>query len=219
MKPDANQDCVRVVIADDHKLVRNALRLALETDERICVVGEARSGAETLSAVRATAPDVVVLDYRLGDIDAPEVIDRLCEQGSHAKIVILTSYGERRNLRAVIDRGALAFLTKRATDIDRLARAVLDAHEGRTTLSKDLLSESGDTGGGSLRSVTEMTPRAQEVWRLVALGNSNHAIAAELFLTERTVKYHVSNLLAATGARSRAELVSLAYRSGLMDSQ
>jgi DNA-binding NarL/FixJ family response regulator len=209
---------VRVVIVDDHELVRNALRIALERERRIEIVGEARSGAEALSAVRATAPDVVVLDYRLGDADAPQIIDELREQGSDAEIVILTSYGERRNVRAAIDRGARAFLTKRATDIDQLAKAVLDAAAGRETLSEDALSE-------LLRSVRDqdqylrpdVTPRAREVWRLVALGKCNADIARELFVSERTVKYHVSNLLASTGARTRAELVARAYRSGLMD--
>lgn len=209
---------VRVVIADDHALVRNALRLALEPEPRIDVVGEARSAAEAVSTVRATSPDVVVLDYRLGDADAPEVIDRLRAQGSAAEIVVLTSYGERRNIHAAVSRGARAFLTKRATDIDRLARAVLDAHAGKDTLSEDALSELlGSVRDRETRVEPDVTARAREVWQLVALGKSNAEIAAHLFVTERTVKYHVGNLLAATGARSRAELVSLAYRSGLMD--
>ncbi|HSK46510.1 MAG TPA: response regulator transcription factor, partial [Coriobacteriia bacterium] len=209
-----------VVIVDDHALVRNAVRLALEPDSRIEIVGEARSGAEAISTVRATAPDVVVMDFRLGDADAPEVIDRLREQGSKAEIVILTSYGDRRNVRAAIDRGARAFLTKRATDIDRLARAVLDAHAGKATLSEDALSElMNSVRDQDLPFKSEITPRAREVWRLVALGESNAKIASDLFVSERTVKYHVSNLLAATSARTRAELVGLAYRSGLMDTE
>ncbi len=209
---------VRVVIVDDHALVRNAVRLALEPDPRIEIVGEARSGAEAVSTATATAPNVIVLDFRLGDANAPEVIDRLREVGCTAEVVVLTSYGDRRNVRAAIDRGARAFLTKRATDIDRLATAVLDAYAGKDTLSEDALSE-------LLRSVrdhdlhlnAEVTPRALEVWRRVALGMSNEEVARELFITERTVKYHVSNLLQVTGARTRAELVALAYRGGLMD--
>lgn len=211
---------VRVVIVDDHALVRNAVRLALEPDPRIEIVGEARSGAEAVSAVRATAPDVVVLDYRLGDADAPEIIESLRAQGSSAEIVVLTSYGDRRNVRAAIDQGARAFLTKRATDIDRLAKAVLDAHEGKDTLSEDALTELlSSVRDQDTRLGSEVSPRAREVWKLVALGKSNADIAQVLFLSERTVKYHVSNLLQATGARTRAELVALAYRSGLMDTQ
>ena len=209
---------VRVVIVDDHTLVRDAVRLALEPEELIEVVGEARSAAEAVSTVRATAPDVIVMDFRLGDADAPELIDRVREAGSKAEIVILTSYGDRRNVRAAIDRGARAFLTKRATDIGRLAAAVLDAHDGKETLSEDALSELlSSVRDKDLRLESDVGPRAREVWRLVALGKSNAAIAQELFISERTVKYHVSNLLEKTQSRTRAELVSLAYRSGLMD--
>lgn len=218
MSEQYNPTKVKVVIVDDHELIRNALRLALEPEERITVVGEARSGAEALSTVRATAPDVIVLDYRLGDADAPEIIDRLREQGSRAEVVVLTSYGDRHIVRASINRGACAFLTKRATDIDRLAKAVLAAHEGRQTLSDDALSELlSSVRDQDSRLDADITPRAREVWRLVARGKSNAEIAAELFISERTVKYHVSNLLEVAGARTRAELVAVAYRSGLMD--
>jgi len=211
---------VRVVIVDDHALVRNALRLALEPEERIQVVGEARSGAEAVSTVRATAPDVVVLDYRLGDLDAPEVIECIRELGCSAEFVVLTSYGNRRTVRAAVDQGARAFLTKRATDIDCLAKAVLDAHAGKDTLSEDALAELlNSVRDQRARHEVAVSPRAREVWQLVADGKSNADIAAALFLSERTVKYHVGNLLEATGARSRAELVAFAYRSGVMDIQ
>jgi len=218
MHEQSDCEAVRVVIVDDHDLVRNAMRLALEPEESIEVVGEARSGAEALSVVRATWPDVVVLDYRLGDADAPEVIGSIRELGSAAEIVVLTSYGSRQNVHAAIDQGARAFLTKRSTDIDRLAKAVIDAHEHKNTLSEDALGELMHIVRDRDNAlVSQATPRAREVWKLVALGNSNADIAATLFLSERTVKYHVGNLLAATGARSRAELVAIAYRVGLMD--
>lgn len=211
---------VRVVIVDDHDLIRNALRLALEPESRIEVVGEARSGAEALSVVRAVDPDVVVLDYRLGDADAPDVIRAIREQGSSAEIVVLTSYGERRNVRAAVDEGVRAFLTKRATDIAQLAQAVLDASAGKDTLSADALSElMRSVRDQDLQLHTEVSSRAREVWRLVAVGMSNAEIARQLVISERTVKYHVTKLLEATNARSRAELVSIAYRSGLMDSR
>lgn len=218
MSGEAAPTRVRVVIVDDHALVRNAVRLALEPDPRIEIVGEARSGAEAVSTAHATAPDVIVLDFRLGDANAPEVIDSLREIGCLAEIVVLTSYGDRRNVRASIDRGARAFLTKRATDIDRLATAVLDAYAGKDTLSEDALTELlQSVRDNDLHRSADVTPRAKEVWRFVALGRSNAEVAQELFITERTVKYHIGNLLQLTGARTRAELVSLAYRSGLMD--
>jgi len=211
---------VRVVVVDDHALVRDAVRLSLGNSDRIEVVGEARSGAEALSTVRATAPDVIVLDYRLGDCEAPDLIEQLRAQGATAEIVILTSHGERRNVRRAIDHDVRAFLTKRATDLDSLSTAVLNAYEGRDTLTEDALSELlCSVRGQDSQIEAHITSRAREVWRLIALGQSNAEISASIFVTERTVKYHVSNLLESTGARSRAELVAMAYRSGLMDSQ
>jgi DNA-binding NarL/FixJ family response regulator len=212
------QGVVKVVIVDDHALIRDAVRLALRDEAMIEVCGEARTAEEALSVARATAPDVIVLDYRLPDADAPEVIVRLREQGTAAEIVVLTSYGEQRNVRAAIDSGARAFLTKRATDIDGLAGAVMSARQGRETFSEDALSALlGSIRNQARRAQENLTPRETEVWQLVALGKSNATIARELFVSERTAKYHVSNLLEKTGAASRTELVSLAYRSGLMD--
>jgi DNA-binding NarL/FixJ family response regulator len=210
---------VRVVVVDDHSLIRDAIKVALRDDTRIEICGEARTADEAVSVAHATAPDVIVLDYRLPDGDAPEVIGRLREQGTDAEIVVLTSYGEQRNVRAAVDSGARAFLTKRAADIDGLAEAVLAAWRGQETLTDDALSALFSSVRDQTTGVqANLTPRECEVWRLVALGKSNAVIGQELFVSERTAKYHVSNLLEKTGARSRAELVSLAYRSGLMDS-
>jgi DNA-binding NarL/FixJ family response regulator len=210
---------VRAVVVDDHALVRDAVKLALNDDPRIEVVGEARSGAEALSTVRLTDPDVVVLDFRLPDFDAPSLIQELRARGSRAEVLVLSGYCERRNVRMAVDSGARGFLTKQATDMRHLADAIVDVSQGKDALSQDALS-------ALLKSVREhtaalesgLTPREREIWLVVAQGKGNAAIAKELFISERTVKYHVSNLLAKTGAESRAELVSLAFRIGLMDS-
>lgn len=215
--PDGERP-VRVVIVDDHALVRDAVKLALGGDERVEVVSEARCAAEALSACRLTEPDVVVLDFRLPDADAPAVMEQLRSQGSRAEVLVISSYGERRNVRLAVDSGARGFLTKQASDMHSLADAIVDVSEGKDALSHDALS-------ALLRSVREhtaalesgLTPREREIWLLVAEGKSNATIARELFVSERTVKYHVSNLLSKTGAESRAELVSLAFRIGLMD--
>jgi DNA-binding NarL/FixJ family response regulator len=209
---------VRVVIVDDHALIRDAVRLSLSDEERIEIVGEARNGAEALSAVKSTDPDVIVLDYRLPDFDAPTLITTLRERGCRAEIVVLTSYGETRNVRSAVGAGARGFLTKRATGIARLAQAVLGAAEGIETLSEDALAALVSSVQHDCHGINgDPTPRECEVWRLLAQGKSNAQIAAELFLAERTVKYHVGHLLEKTGGHSRAELVAFAYRDGLMD--
>ncbi len=208
----------RVLVVDDHPLMREAVRGALEAQSDIDVVGEARSAAETLSVARLTAPDVIVLDYRLPDSDGAAVIRQLREQGSDAAVVVFTSFGDQRNVRTAIDNGACAFLTKSTTDTRRLVKAVRDAARGDSTLSDDALTALvSSVRGSSTRHVGDVTERELQVWRLVADGKTNAAIAADLFVAERTVKYHVSNLFEKTGSHTRGELVALAYRCGLMD--
>ena len=215
---DAPHRRVRVAVVDDHAIIRDTIRLALESDRRIELVGTACSASEALSVARSTAPDVIVLDDRLPDAEAPDLIRALREQGCGAEVVVLSSSGDRRNVRASLDSGARAFLTKKETDFDLLSSAVIAAAAGRDTLSDDALSE-------LIRSIRErsspraqtLTSREEEIWRLVSLGKNNSEIAGNTFISERTVKYHVGNLLQKTGARTRAELVAMAYRTGVMD--
>jgi len=207
-----------VIIVDDHAFVRDAVRLAFESEPRIEVVGEARTLAEASSVIHALQPDVMVLDYRLPDGDAPDLLEQLNASRSKVQTVVLTSFGEQRNIRAAVERGARAVLTKGATDMQLLAQAVVDASAGKETLSQDamtMLMTSMREDGTGLQA--QVTPREREIWYQVSLGKSNATIAGELFISERTVKYHVSSLLKKTGADSRAQLVALAYRCGLMD--
>ena len=181
---------VRVAIVDEHALIRDALRVALDAEPRIHLVGVARSAAEAYSLARSTAPDVIILDYRLPDAEAPEVIAELRSRGSDAQIVVLTASCVRRNVRAAVDAGARAFLTKRTTDLERLSMAVLDAAAGKDTVSDDALAELLDSMRlpAARRHGPIPTARETEIWRLVATGKANAEIAREAFVSERTVK-------------------------------
>jgi DNA-binding NarL/FixJ family response regulator len=181
------------------------------------VVGEAGTAAEALSVAHETQPDVVVLDYRLPDADGASVIKSLRDQGCDAAVVVLSSFGDQRNVRAAIDGGACAFLTKGSTDTGRLVQAVRDAGHGASNLSGDALNALVASVREPVPAHCTITDREQQVWRLVAAGKTNAAIAAELFVAERTVKFHMSNLLEKTGAHTRGELIAIAYRGGLME--
>lgn len=209
---------VRVLVVHAHALIRDAVRLALADEPSIDVVGVAHTGTGALSAAKSTDPDVVVLGNRLSDVDAPTLIAALRDQGCVAEVVILALQGEQRDVRSAVDRGARAFLTTLATSIPRLRSAVINAANGTETLSQDAVCALVN----SVRQEIDLlrgqpTSRECEVWRLVAEGKTNSEIALGLFLTERTVKYHVGRLLEKTGSRSRAQLVAVAYRQGLMD--
>ena len=212
----------KVMVVDDHPLMREAVRTALDAERDIRVVGEAGTAAEALAVASRTGPDVVVLDYRLPDSDGASTIQQLRAQGCEAAMVVLTSFSDQRNVRAAVDSGACAFLTKATTDSGRLVAAVRDAARGESTLSADalnaLMASVRDTSSGT-GACGDVTDRERQVWQLVSLGKTNAAIAGELFVAERTVKYHVSNLLAKTGSHTRGELVALAFRCGLMDTE
>jgi len=207
---------VRVMIVDDHRLARETVRQTLEPETRIEIVGEAQSGAEALALVDSAAPDVIVLDYCLGDWEAPEVIDRLRDAGCAAEIVILTTYAFQDYARTAMAHGARAFLGKDAGDLTALASAIANAHAGLTTLRTS--PHPGPPLPGRAhddRTDPKLSQDDRSVWRLMALGKADREIAAELGLSEDAVERHVEALRDATGARSRAELVAEAYRSGL----
>ncbi len=209
---------IRILVADGNAFIRDAIRRSLANDGRIEVVGEASTAAEIIWAVRTTAPNVVVLDYRLPDAEAPDIIGRLRERSNAPEFVVLSSVSGAREVRSALQSGARSFLTKRSATVADLTEAIRDASEGVDRVTDDALAALlSSVRRGSKERYETITPRAREVWRLIALGKTNAEIAGLLFVTERTVKYHVGMLLERTGTRSRAELVAVAYQQGVMD--
>ncbi len=206
---------IRVAIIDDHPLVREGLRRVFGPCSDIEVAGEAASAADGIVMVEQGEFDVVLLDFRLPDGDGVSVLKALSSSGCDVKVVMLTCMSDARHVRSAIDHGACAYLTKGSADHGALIETVRKASRGVSSVSSDaltsLLSNVRD------HSLEHVTAREREVWSLMADGRSNDEIAATLFLSERTVKFHVGNILRKTGARSRAEAVSLAFTSGLKD--
>ena len=206
---------IRVAIVDDHPLMREGLRRAFEHVHDIKVVGEAGSGAEVLRLVDECEIDVMLLDFRLPDTDGVSVLRQLRKDGCTAKVVMLTCIGDERSVRAAIDSGACGFLTKGSADRDFLIDSVRNASRGLSAISPDALT-------ALLTNVRDdypdhLTGREREVWHLMADGLSNAEIGKALVVSERTVKFHVGNILRKTQSRTRAEAVSLAFTCGLMD--
>jgi DNA-binding NarL/FixJ family response regulator len=209
---------VRVLVVDECAFVRDAIRLAIDAEERLELAADASTAAAALVAARSARPDVVVAEYQLPDAEAPELIAALRSERCDAEVVVLTGQADRRAVRRSMDCGARAFLTKRSTGVARLGRAVVNAADGIETLSNDALALLvSSIRLESLEPTGEWTKREYEVLRLAAQGASNAEIAHALYLSESTVKYHVGRLLEKTGARNRAELVAFAYRDGHMD--
>jgi two-component system nitrate/nitrite response regulator NarL len=201
-------------LADDHALVLQALRFALEAEPGIEIVGEARSGSEVLPRAGETEPDMILLDVRMPGLDGLQLLDRLGEQYPETKVVILSGADEPELAAETLRRGAKAFLGK-AIDPAEVAPVLRQVFEG------EVVSESyGTAEGESVRAFEEfgLTGREREILERVATGRSNKQIAGEFWLSEQTIKYHLTNVYRKLGVSSRTEAARFAYDHGLAGS-
>ncbi len=211
---------IRVLIADDEELVRTGLRLILEAEHDIEVVGEASNGRLAVEATAACRPDVVLLDIRMPELDGVQAARLIRDSGSSAQVVILTTFELDQYVYDALHAGASGFLLKDAPAHQLLA-AVRAAAVGDAVLApsvtRRLIAEFARRGPRTAITVFDgLTEREREVLRLLARGMSNAEIGAELYIGEGTVKTHVARLLMKLGVRDRVQAVVLAYQSGLV---
>jgi DNA-binding NarL/FixJ family response regulator len=216
---------IRVVLVDDQALLRVGFRMILEAEADVEVVGEAADGAEAVAVTAATDPDVVLMDVRMPGVDGIAATERIASSGAAARVLILTTFDLDEYVYAGLRAGASGFLLKDAPPADLLA-AVRTVAAGDAVLApsatRRLIDRFADAAPAPARPaaapdpLAELTEREQEVFRLVAAGRSNREIAGELFVSEGTVKVHVSRLLAKLGLRDRVQAVVLAYESGIV---
>ncbi|NNG36717.1 response regulator [Nakamurella aerolata] len=201
---------VRVVVVDDHPVVRDGIKGMLSQDDRLEVIGEAADGAEAIAVVTKVRPDVVVMDLRMPGTDGVAAIRALRAAGSPAHILVLTTYDTDRDIRTAVDAGADGYLLK-ATPRSELVDAVLRAAAGQSVL--------GPTAAASLmarRRDAELTDRELQVLAAIAKGGTNREVAKELLVSEATVKTHLLRLYPKLGVRDRAAAVRVAYERGLL---
>jgi DNA-binding NarL/FixJ family response regulator len=216
---------IRVLIADDQSLVRMGFRMILEAETDIAVVGEAGDGAAAVSMTAALRPDVVLMDVRMPGVDGIDATAAITAAGGPAKVLILTTYDLDHYVYAGLRAGASGFLLKDAPPADLLA-AIRTVADGAAVLAPSttrrlidrfvpLLPDPERTARRD--SLLEpLTDRERDVFRLLARGRSNREIAAELFLSESTIKIHVGHILAKLNLRDRVQAVVQAYESGLI---
>ena len=207
---------IRVLIADDHAVVRQGLRTYLELQEDMEVVAEAADGEQAVAAATRHAPDVVLLDLVMPRLDGLSALPRLRDAAPAARILVLTSFGEDDRLFTALRGGAAGFLLK-DTEPSELARAVRTAHAGQAPLSPAVATRVVEqlADGGRPRAADVLTPRELEVLRLIAQGRSNKRIALELGVAEKTVKTHVGHVLAKLDLSDRTQAALYAVREGL----
>jgi RNA polymerase sigma factor (sigma-70 family) len=213
---------LRVVVADDQVLVRTGFRMILTADG-IDVVAEATNGAEAVDAVRRTLPDVVLMDIRMPEMDGLEATRRILTGGAgEPRVIILTTFDLDHYVYAALSAGASGFLLKDVTP-EHLVAAVRMVRSGDALLApaitRRLVERFADRSADASaihRDLSALTPRELEVLRLLAQGLSNAELAAQLHLSEATVKTHVARILAKLGLRDRVQAVVVAYETGLV---
>jgi DNA-binding NarL/FixJ family response regulator len=219
---------IRVLLADDQVLVRSGFRVLLESDEDIEVVGEASDGRQAVEMARATRADVILMDIRMPGMDGLEASRRLAadEDLAGVKVLILTTFEDDENVVEALRAGASGFLTK-DVELPELLQAIRVVARGEALLSPGatrrliarVLAQPGRTRAAAATAATRialLTDREREVLTLVGGGLSNDEIAASLFLSPLTAKTHVSRIMTKLTVRDRAQLVVLAYETGLV---
>jgi DNA-binding NarL/FixJ family response regulator len=207
---------IRVLLVDDHQVVRRGLRTFLEIQDDIEVVGEAADGAEGVARSEELHPDVVLMDIKMPGTDGIEALRKLRELDNPAKVLIVTSFTEQRTVVPALRAGASGYVYK-DVDPEALAGAIRSVHAGHVLLQPEvagalLAQEDGGTGTGRGSTLTE---REREVLGLIADGRSNREIARALVLSEKTVKTHVSNILMKLDLADRTQAALWAVRHGV----
>lgn len=205
---------IRVMVVDDHDMVRRGLATYLKVSPGLKLVGEASDGLEALKVCAETHPDVVLMDLVMPNLDGVEATRRLRQQFPHVQIIALSSFHDRDQVQEMMREGAIGFLLKNVTGED-LANAIRSAYAGRPTLSPEITQEF-ILNAHEPKPGADLTDREREVLALMVEGLTNPEIAIRLTISRSTARAHVSNILAKLGVSSRGEAIALALRKKLV---
>lgn len=209
------QMTIRILIADDHSVVRQGLRMFLGLDAELEVVGEARNGVEAVQLAQELAPDVVLMDILMPEMDGLEATRQIRALQPDTEVIALTSVLENEKVFDAIRSGAIGYLLK-DTESEELCRAIKAAAAGQVQLSPQAAARLLHEERATEPQIEELTPRETEVLQLLARGLANKEIARDLGIGEKTVKTHVSNILSKMGVLSRTQAALQAVRMGLV---
>jgi DNA-binding NarL/FixJ family response regulator len=206
---------IRILVADDHPMLREGLVAVLSTQPDFDIIGEAADGAEVVRLAEALRPDVILLDLEMPDVDGVAALEGLRDTVSEARAIVFTAYDTDERILRSLRAGARGYLLKGASR-QEIFDAVRTVHAGGSLLEPGVTTRLLDHVREGGEQTEPLTPREFEVLALISEGLHNSEIAGRLFVTERTVKFHVSSILAKLGADNRTEAVALAARRGLI---
>ena len=203
---------ITVLLADDHEVVREGLRLALLRSPHIRVVGEAPDGATAVALAERRKPDVVVMDLRMPEMDGIEATEEITQRAPEVKVLIFTAYSERALLQRGLESGARGYILKEAPH-ETLLRAIEKVAAGETFVDPALMPSLTTAKDGT----DVLTQREREILQLLADGMSNADVAGQLFISQETVKSHVRHILTKLEAETRTQAVAIALRESMID--
>jgi NarL family two-component system response regulator LiaR len=211
---------IKILLVDDHAVVREGLRTYLDLEDKLSIVGEASNGREAVDKTRVLHPDVVLMDLLMPEMDGIAATKAIKEFDPDVKIIVLTSFQDDEHIMPAIESGATGYLLKDVS-APELVKAIEGAFQGQAQLHPEVarkLMEQVRQPRRRQDPAEELTPRERDVLGLIASGMSNKEIARELVMTERTVKGHVSNILGKLGLQDRTQAALYAVRHGLAPS-
>lgn len=210
---------ISVLIADDHTIVRQGLRTLLELMPDIKVVGDVSNGKEAVDFALKEMPDVILMDLKMPEVDGIQATQLILKAGLKSRVIALTSFLEAETIIAAIQAGATSILLKDVSPLE-LVDAIRATMRGEVRLhssvAKTLMTQVATKPVTDIKMTHQITEREMDVLKLVAKGMSNHEIATELVLSEKTVKSHISNLLGKLALNDRTQLAIYAYKNGLI---
>jgi len=205
---------IRVLLAEDHKIVRQGTRMYLES-MGVEIVGEATTGVEAVKLAREFRPDVVVMDIHMPELTGVEATRRIRHENEDVRVLVLTAYDDPAYVHALLDAGADGFVLKTA-EFSELFRALQDVAVGRTAFNDEMLAKAAQYGQSNSALIEGMTDREIEILSYAARGLTNKQIAKDLFISDRTVQGHLQNIYQKLHVATRTEGVTAAVTRGLI---
>lgn len=205
-----NSGAIRILIADDHPIVRMGLTTLIEMQPGMCLVGTAGTGREAVELFRKHRPDIVLMDLRMRELSGVEAIAQICSESPRARIIVLTSYQADEEIYRALQAGARGYLLK-DTLHEKLIAAIHDVHTGKTIIAPEVVARLARR-----IPLLDLTPRELEILKLIVRGMSNKEIGSSLKITEGTVKNHVVNILDKLGVSDRTQAATTALERGIV---